>query len=111
MLLMFVAGTASLAWMLALGAIMAVEKNAPWGRGISAPLGAILLAAGVLVVSWPDGGSAHPGDEADPGLGRQGPPAADAAAGGQDQSTLLVCPVDPCMHCGPRPAEVVVDEQ
>jgi predicted metal-binding membrane protein len=60
MLLMFVAGTGSLAWMLALGAIMAVEKNAPWGRRISAPLGAVLLAAGVLVVSWPDCGGRPP---------------------------------------------------
>jgi predicted metal-binding membrane protein len=54
MLLMFAAGTASLTWMLALGAIMAVEKNAPWGRRISAPLGAVLLAAGALVVHWLD---------------------------------------------------------
>jgi predicted metal-binding membrane protein len=54
MLLMFAAGTASLAWMLALGAIMAVEKNAPRGRRISAPLGAVLLAAGALVAYWPD---------------------------------------------------------
>jgi predicted metal-binding membrane protein len=52
--LMFAAGTASLAAMLALGAIMAVEKNAPWGRRISAPLGAILFAAGALAVCWPD---------------------------------------------------------
>jgi predicted metal-binding membrane protein len=54
MLLMFATGTASLAAMLTLGAIMAVEKNAPWGRGVSAPLGALLLAAGLLVLVWPD---------------------------------------------------------
>lgn len=40
--------------MLALGAIMAVEKNAPWGRRISAPLGTLLLAAATLVLFWPD---------------------------------------------------------
>ena len=54
MLLMFVTGTASLVLMLALGAIMAVEKNAPWGRRISAPLGVVLLAGAALVLSWPD---------------------------------------------------------
>src|SRR5262245_2269784 len=53
MLLMFVTGTASLALMLALGAIMAVEKNALWGRRISGPVGVILLAAAAFVLSWP----------------------------------------------------------
>jgi len=48
MLLMFVVGTGSIGWMLLLGAIMAVEKNMPWGRRISTPLGVLLLAvAGV----------------------------------------------------------------
>ncbi len=50
MLLMFAVGTGSLGWMLVLAAVMAVEKNAPWGRRLSAPLGVALLAwAGVLV--------------------------------------------------------------
>ena len=50
MLLMFVVGTGSIGWMLALGAIMAIEKNMPWGRRLSAPLGVGLLAwAGVTV--------------------------------------------------------------
>ncbi|MBK9244993.1 MAG: DUF2182 domain-containing protein [Burkholderiales bacterium] len=49
MLLMFTVGTGSLGWMLALGAVMAVEKNAPWGRRISAPLGAALLLWGAAV--------------------------------------------------------------
>jgi predicted metal-binding membrane protein len=50
MSLMFVVGTGNLAWMLALGAVMAVEKNMTWGRRLSAPLGVVLLAwAGVLV--------------------------------------------------------------
>jgi predicted metal-binding membrane protein len=45
MLLMFVVGTASLGWMLLLGAVMALEKNAPWGGRLSRPLGGVLLAA------------------------------------------------------------------
>jgi predicted metal-binding membrane protein len=45
MLLMFVVGTASLGWMLLLGALMALEKNTPWGGRLSRPLGALLLAA------------------------------------------------------------------
>ena len=44
MLLMFSVGTGSVGWMLALGAVMAVEKNIPWGRKMSAPLGVFLLA-------------------------------------------------------------------
>ena len=33
--------------MLALGTVMAIEKNALWGRRLSAPLGMALLGAGV----------------------------------------------------------------
>jgi len=47
MLLMFAVGTASLAWMLMLAVIMAVEKNASWGRRLGRPLGAVLLGVGV----------------------------------------------------------------
>ncbi len=51
MLLMFVVGTGSVGWMLALGAIMAVEKNVSWGRRLSAPLGVALLGwASVIVI-------------------------------------------------------------
>jgi predicted metal-binding membrane protein len=50
MLLMFVVGTGSVGWMLALGAIMAVEKNLPWGRRIGQPLGALLLAVAIAIV-------------------------------------------------------------
>jgi len=50
MLLMFIVGTGSLAWMLLLGAVMAVEKNLPWGRRLSAPLGALLLLAAITVL-------------------------------------------------------------
>ena len=59
MLLMFVVGTGSVGWMLALGAVMAIEKNLTWGRRLSAPLGAGLLAwAGVILVGhfWWIGG-------------------------------------------------------
>jgi predicted metal-binding membrane protein len=41
--LMFVIGTGSVGWMLALGAVMAAEKNLPAGRRLAAPLGAVLL--------------------------------------------------------------------
>jgi predicted metal-binding membrane protein len=53
MLLMFVVGTGSVGWMLALGAVMAIEKNMPWGRRLSAPLGAALLgtAAAIALVN------------------------------------------------------------
>jgi predicted metal-binding membrane protein len=51
MLLMFVVGTGSVGWMLALGTVMAIEKNVPWGRRLSAPLGVGLLGwASILVV-------------------------------------------------------------
>lgn len=51
MLLMFVVGTGSVAWMLALGAIMAAEKNLPWGHRLAAPLGVLLLGASALLVA------------------------------------------------------------
>ena len=51
MLLMFVVGTGSVGWMLAIGAVMAVEKNVAWGRRLSAPLGAVLLAASGAVLA------------------------------------------------------------
>jgi predicted metal-binding membrane protein len=44
MLLMFVVGMGSVGWMLLLGAVMAAEKNLPWGRRLSAPIGIGLLA-------------------------------------------------------------------
>jgi predicted metal-binding membrane protein len=50
MLLMFlVGGVGSFGWMLALGAVMAVEKNMAWGRRIGAPLGVILVGLGVTL--------------------------------------------------------------
>jgi predicted metal-binding membrane protein len=56
MLLMFVVGMGNVGWMLALGAIMAIEKNSSWGRRLSAPLGAGLLACAGFIVAghfWP----------------------------------------------------------
>jgi predicted metal-binding membrane protein len=50
MLLMFGVGSGSLGWMLALGAAMAVEKNMPWGRQLSVPLGLGLIAIGLVVI-------------------------------------------------------------
>ncbi len=51
MLLMFVVGAGNLGWMLLLAALMAIEKNLPWGRRLSAPLGFALLAGAVLLVA------------------------------------------------------------
>jgi predicted metal-binding membrane protein len=51
MLLMFVVGTGSVGWMLALGAVMALEKNTRWGARLSLPLGATLLLSAGLVVA------------------------------------------------------------
>jgi len=50
MLLMFAVGAGSIGWMLALAAVMAVEKNLPWGRYVSKPLGVgLLLWVGAVV--------------------------------------------------------------
>jgi predicted metal-binding membrane protein len=49
MLLMFAVGVGNLGWMLILGALMAIEKNLPWGRRISAPLGVVLLCWGLAL--------------------------------------------------------------
>ena len=48
MLLMFLTVTVHLLWMLALGTVMAIEKNMPWGNRISTPLGLLLLIAGFI---------------------------------------------------------------
>jgi predicted metal-binding membrane protein len=51
MLLMFVVGAGNLGWMLLLAALMAIEKNLPWGRRLSAPLGFALLGWAALLVA------------------------------------------------------------
>jgi predicted metal-binding membrane protein len=55
MLLMFAVGSGNVGWMLALGTVMAIEKNMSWGRKLSRPLGTALIAWGALIVfshSW-----------------------------------------------------------
>ena len=51
MLLMFAVGVGNIAWMLALGTVMAVEKNVSWGRRLSAPLGVLLICWGLVLVA------------------------------------------------------------
>ncbi len=51
MLVMFGVGLASASAMLALGAITAVEKNMPWGRRLTHPLGVVLILAAVYAVA------------------------------------------------------------
>ena len=51
MLLMFVVGSGSVGWMLALALLMALEKNTPWGPRLSRPLGGALLAGAVTLVA------------------------------------------------------------
>jgi predicted metal-binding membrane protein len=48
MLLMFAVGMGNLGWMFILGALMALEKNLPWGQRLSAPVGVILICWGGL---------------------------------------------------------------
>lgn len=49
MLVMFAVGVGNLAWMLGLAVVMAVEKNLPWGRRLSAPLGIVLIIAALTL--------------------------------------------------------------
>jgi predicted metal-binding membrane protein len=51
MLLMFAVATGGLGWMLLLGIVMAAEKNLPWGRKLSAPLGVVLIVAAVGIAA------------------------------------------------------------
>jgi predicted metal-binding membrane protein len=50
MLLMFAVGVGNIGWMLALGTVMAVEKNISWGRRMSVPLGVVLVAWGAYLL-------------------------------------------------------------
>jgi len=51
MLLMVGVGLGSVSWMLILGAVMAVEKNVPWGRHLSTPLGiGLIVWSGVALL-------------------------------------------------------------
>jgi predicted metal-binding membrane protein len=51
MLVMFGVGLGSVTAMLALGALTAVEKNLPWGRRLTRPLGFVLILAAVYAVA------------------------------------------------------------
>jgi len=51
MLVMFGVGLGSVPAMLGLGAITAVEKNLPWGRRLTRPMGVVLILAGVLALT------------------------------------------------------------
>jgi predicted metal-binding membrane protein len=51
MLLMFVVGMGNLGWMLVLAALMAAEKNLPWGRRLRAPVGFGLLGWSAAIVA------------------------------------------------------------
>jgi predicted metal-binding membrane protein len=49
MLLMFAVGGVNLGWMLGLGAVMAAEKSAPWGRLLVTPVGVALIVLAVVL--------------------------------------------------------------
>jgi predicted metal-binding membrane protein len=51
MLVMFGVGLGSLSAMLVLGGLTAIEKNMPWGRRLSQPIGVILILAAVYAVA------------------------------------------------------------
>jgi predicted metal-binding membrane protein len=51
MLLMFAIGVGSLVWMFVLAIFMGIEKNLAWGRNLSQPVGVVLLAAGLTIVT------------------------------------------------------------
>jgi predicted metal-binding membrane protein len=51
MLVMFGVGLGSVTAMLALGAVTAIEKNLPWGRRLTRPLGLLLVLAAVYSVA------------------------------------------------------------
>lgn len=51
MLLMFVVGTGNVGFMLLLGAVMAIEKNLPWGRRLARPVGVLLVGWGGLTLA------------------------------------------------------------
>jgi predicted metal-binding membrane protein len=65
MMLMFAVGVGNVGWMLVLGIVMATEKNMPWGRRLSAPLGVALVVAGAalfLLAGGPEACAHNTGD-------------------------------------------------
>jgi predicted metal-binding membrane protein len=51
MLVMFAIGAGSVLWMLAIAPLMAAEKNLPWGKRLTVPVGVALLATGLAVIA------------------------------------------------------------
>ena len=51
MLIMFVVGVGSVGWMLGLAALMAAEKNLPFGRRLRTPVGLGLLAGAAAIIA------------------------------------------------------------
>jgi predicted metal-binding membrane protein len=51
MLVMFATGVGSLAWMLALTAVMVLEKTSRWGARLVVPVGIALLVAGLVIAA------------------------------------------------------------
>ncbi len=51
MLVMFGVGLGSVSAMLVLGGVTAIEKNLPWGRRITRPLGVVLVLAAVYAIA------------------------------------------------------------
>jgi predicted metal-binding membrane protein len=51
MLVLFGVGMGSLVLMLGLGALTAIERNMPWGRRLTRPLGVVLVVAGVAALT------------------------------------------------------------
>lgn len=49
LLLMIPFGAGNLGWMLLLGAVMAIEKNSPWGQRVSKHIGIGLFVLAVVV--------------------------------------------------------------
>ena len=68
MLVTFATGVGSLVWMLALTAVMVVEKTTRWGARLVAPVGIALLVAGSAVVAGavvpPPASCSDPGEHA-----------------------------------------------
>lgn len=51
MLVMFAFACGNVGWMAGLGAVMAAEKNAAWGRWLTVPIGAALVIAAAVVAA------------------------------------------------------------
>jgi predicted metal-binding membrane protein len=51
MLVMFGVGLGSVIAMFALGGLTAVEKNLPWGRRLTRPVGIVLILAAIYTVA------------------------------------------------------------